>query len=96
LEEFQKMTNDTNATIEDILMTKGHLADGDELFPKVFTDFSTHALLWRAYSGVAQPMPNKEELPEGWYDPKFEEEIFSTTVRLKKRQRDLYRQYGLT
>jgi|ERR1039458_3044108 hypothetical protein len=87
-----------NERIMEILSTKMHLLDGDAL-PQGFTHFMTSVTLWNIYTARHdQPWVPKEvaDLPDAKYPEEFEQYIFDTTQRLKRRVDELHKKYGIT
>jgi hypothetical protein len=94
--QFWELARKTNNEIEDIILTKSHLIDGDEI-PKSFIQFLTHVPIWHAFMETAHgAVPfAPEEFPEAYYTEEFERDIYSTTESLKKDLHTLYRDFGL-
>lgn len=93
-QQFWTLAYRTNEAIEQILLTKSHLIEGDEI-PKSFVQFLTHVPLWHAFNQTHH-LPRQEEFPEAYYPEDFEKDIYMTTRRLKKELHELYQRFGLT
>jgi hypothetical protein len=93
---LSEMFRSQNDAVVKILLEKAHLMDGDKI-PESFTRFLTHVAVWHGYVETEhRGVPHSEgEFPEVYYPESFEEEIFSTTERLKKELYELHNHYGL-
>ena len=90
--QFWELAQKTNCEIEEIILTKSHLIDGDEI-PKSFIQFLTHVPIWHGFQGVV-PL-TIEEFPEAYYTEEFEKDIYRITKELKKKLETLYLHFGL-
>jgi hypothetical protein len=87
-----------NERIVEILATKLHLVEGDQL-PPSFTHFTTSVTLWNLYTARRdQPwLPEQvAALPQAKFPKEFQEYIYATTEKLKKTLNDLHKKYGIT
>lgn len=94
--EINKLFVAANDAIVAIILQRSHLVAGDRI-PESFTRFLTHVAVWHGYMQTEHggvPL-SQEEFPEAYYPTEFEEEIFTTTERLKKELFDLHNRYGL-
>lgn len=94
--DINELFIEANDAIVEIILKKSHLVAG-EVIPISFTRFLTHVAVWHGFmktehKGVPLSI---DEFPEAYYPNEFEEEIFSTTERLKKELFDLHSSYGL-
>lgn len=95
-DEINRLFVEANDTIVKIILQKSHLVAGDRI-PESFTRFLTHVAVWHGYMKTEHrgvPL-TQEEFPEAYYPVDFEEEIFTTTERLKKELFELHNSYGL-
>lgn len=84
-----------NEEIKNIIATKAHLIDGDQI-PEVFTRFMTSTTLWNWYTARPdQPWvdPDVASLKESQWPKDFESYIFSQTEQLKRKLDELHRKY---
>jgi len=94
-EAAKKVMRDSNDRIVEIILTKSHLIQGDQI-PKSYTQFLTHVPVWHAF--LDHPSKNwsaYQKLPEAFYDTAFEQEVYATTEQLKRDLYQLYQEYGL-
>lgn len=85
-----------NNQIEEILLNRSHLIEGEEI-PDSFIRFLTHVTVLHAYvdAGYEVVPLSKEEFPEAYFNEDFANEIFRTTISLKRELHDLYIRYGV-
>ncbi|HEX7314358.1 MAG TPA: hypothetical protein VF297_10570 [Pyrinomonadaceae bacterium] len=95
-QQFWELARKTNTEIEDIILTKSHLIDGDEI-PKSFIQFLTHVPIWHGFMETSHgSVPfSQEDFPEAYYTEEFEKDIYSTTEKLKKDLKMLYLRFGV-
>jgi hypothetical protein len=94
--QFWELARKTNMEIEEIILTKSHLIEGDEI-PKSFIQFLIHVPIWHAFMETTHgTVPfSPQEFPEAYYASEFEEEVYSTTRQLKADLQALYHRFGL-
>ncbi|MGB7923481.1 MAG: hypothetical protein WCF57_09570 [Pyrinomonadaceae bacterium] len=85
-----------NNQIEEIILNRSHLIEGDEISDS-FIGFLTHVTVLHAYvdAGYEVVPLSKEQFPEAYFNEDFANEIFRTTISLKRELHDLYIRYGL-
>jgi hypothetical protein len=94
--QFWELARRTNSEIEEIILSKSHLIDGDEI-PASFVQFLIHVPIWHAFMETSHgTVPfSPQEFPAAYYSTQFEEDIYRTTSRLKANLQELYRRFGL-
>ncbi len=94
--QLRELSITSNNSIVEIILNKSHLIDGAEI-PQSYIHFLSHVIIWHAHldAGLGGVSLSKEELPEAYYPINFEEEIYTTTERLKKDLNSLYQTSGL-
>jgi hypothetical protein len=87
---------ESNDKIVEIILTKGHLIQG-EVIPTSYTGFLSHVAVWHAFLDLpSDKWEVYHKLQEAQYQQHFEEEVFLTTETLKRELYSLYEQYGLS
>lgn len=94
--DINRLFVEANDAIVAIILGKSHLVAGARV-PDSFTRFLTHVAVWHGYMKTEHggvPL-SQEEFPEAYYPADFEEEIVTTTERLKEELFELHNKYGL-
>jgi hypothetical protein len=86
-----------NERIVDILATKFHLIEGDEV-PSCFEALVTSVTIWNLYTSRSEQhwIPaDVAALPEVRYPEEFNQYVYQTTEGLKKKLHELHQKYGV-
>ena len=94
--QFWVLARTTNSEIEEIILSKSNLIEGDRI-PNSFIRFLIHVPIWHAFMETAHgTIPfSAHDFPEAYYTNDFEDDIYSTTEKLKADLDSLYHRFGL-
>jgi hypothetical protein len=95
--EIKQLFLRQHMTVRELIVSKAHLIDSSSM-PDFFTRFMTSTIVWDMYAAASPDGRVPDEIRSDLrikYPTEFNEHIFATTVRLKKRIEDLHTRFAI-